>query len=82
MEVHTLPDGRYHAGVSYLDEENNTMQFTFEGTRQEIREQIRTNTTLPDDKKQALLEALHLDPGMSFRVPTLGDNPFHDPFFQ
>lgn len=82
VEVHSLPDGRYHAAVSYKDEKNNTMQFSFEGTQQEIRDQIQKNATLPDDKKQALLQALNLKPETLFSMPMFEGNPFNDPFFR
>ena len=82
MEVHTLPDGRYHAEVGYTDTGNESRQFSFEGTQEEIRDQIQKNTTLPDDKKQALLQALNLNPEAALRMPMFGDNPFNDPFFQ
>jgi len=81
VDVHTLPDGRYHAAISYKDDKKGDMKFTFEGTQDEIRDEIRNNTTLPDDKKQALLQALNLNPDGFFDMPMLGNNPLNAPFF-
>jgi membrane-associated protease RseP (regulator of RpoE activity) len=97
VQVKTLPDGRYHAKVSYKDQRNETRTFTFEGEREEIIEQINQQinqqTDLPDDKKQALLNALNMQPGMLFpninrsldqffQQPLFQQNPFDDPFFK
>jgi len=80
VQVRTLPDGRYHAEVSYKDQSNERKSFSFEGKKEEIVEQIQKQTDLPEDKRQALLNALNMDVGkllQPFSVPS-----FHDPFFQ
>jgi hypothetical protein len=82
VQVRTLPNGRYHAEVSYRDKGNNSKQFSFEGTQEEIRHQIQKDASLPDDKKQALLEALNMNPETMFNPPMFEDNPFNDSFFQ
>jgi hypothetical protein len=93
VQVKTLPDGRYHAEVSYKDQSNENRNFTFEGEREEIIEQIKQQKDLPDDKKQALLNALNMQPGMLFpninrsldqffQQPLFQQNPFDDPFFK
>jgi len=82
VQVRTLPNGRYHAEVVYKDEGNNSKKFSFEGTQQEIRSQIQKDAALPQDKKQALLEALNMNPATLFYPPMFEENPFNDSFFQ
>ena len=83
VQVQTLPDGRYHAEINYQDEANDTRNFTFEGTQDEIRQQVQQNTTLPAERKQALLQALDMRPEALFNQPMFGgSNPFDDPFFK
>ncbi len=89
MQVYTLPDGRIHVEINY-QEDNSTKpaddtrhKFTFEGTQAEVRGQIQSNTGLPDDKKQALLQALGGNPAAMPGQPMFGgNNPFDDPFFK
>jgi hypothetical protein len=89
MQVYTLPDGRVHAEINYQQQGNaapaddTQHKFTFEGTQAEVREQIQQNTGLPDDKKQALLQALGGNPAAMFGQPVFGGgDPFDDPFFK
>jgi len=82
VQVRTLPNGRYHAEVTYKDKGNNSKQFSFEGTQDEIRSQIQKDASLPHDKKQALLEALNMNPATLSYPPMFGENPFNDSFFQ
>jgi len=84
VQVKTLPDGRYHAEVKYKDTQNNEKSFTFEGKRDEIIKQIKAQKELADDKREALLNALHMSPQSLFnRQPFFqGQNLFNDPFFQ
>ena len=86
VQVRTLADGRYHAEVSYKNEANKTEQFTFEGKREEIIEQIKKHKTLPDDKKQSLINALNMNLGAGLGMPFSGslfNHPFfNQPFFQ
>ena len=84
VEVKTLKDGRYHAAVSFKDKNNEVKNFTFEGKKEEIVQQIKQQKDLPDDKRTALLNALNMDvkPGkLPFKAPWLPGNPFNDPFF-
>ena len=83
--VNTLPDGRYHAEVSYKDGQNNEKKFTFEGKKEEIVEQINKQKDLPADKRKALLNALNMNPAEDlahFNAPWMQGNPFDDPFFR
>ena len=83
VQVHTLPDGRYHAEINYQDKADETHKFTFEGTPDEIRQQVQQNTLLPEDRKQALLQALDMKPDALFNQPLFGGkNPFDQPFFK
>jgi membrane-associated protease RseP (regulator of RpoE activity) len=73
VQVRTLPDGRYHAEVSYKDTKGEQKQFSFEGKREEIIAQINAEKDLSQEKKQALLNALNMKPDQllnqsSFRV--------------
>ena len=86
VQVKTLPDGRYHAEVSFKDANGEIKNFTFEGKQDEITEQINKQTDLPADKKQALLNALNMQPGQLFKQPffsqPFGNSFFNDPFFR
>lgn len=94
VEVKTLPDGRYHAAVSFKDRDNETRSFTFEGKKQEIIQQIKQLEALPQDKKHALLKALKFKPYNMNRFeqndfardlldsPLWSRNPFDHPFFR
>ncbi|HHJ34974.1 MAG TPA: PDZ domain-containing protein [Gammaproteobacteria bacterium] len=87
VQVNTLPDGRYHAEVKYKDPQGNQKGFTFEGNRDEIVSQINQQKDLPPAKKQALLNALDMNPNAIFKQPffqgrNFNDDPFADPFFQ
>ncbi|MEB4593063.1 hypothetical protein VSS37_18935 [Candidatus Thiothrix sp. Deng01] len=91
VQVYSLPDGRYHAEINYQDKADDTRKYSFEGTQQEIRQQLE-QSGLPEDRKQAVMQAL--EPGTG----NLGDlfgkefpfsdslfggkNPFDDPFFK
>jgi hypothetical protein len=82
VQVQTLPNGRYRAEVTYKDNANNRKQFSFEGTQEEIRDQIQKNASLPEDKKQALLDALNMNAETWLNPPMFEGNPFNDSFFQ
>lgn len=90
VQVRTLSDGRYHAEVSYKDQNNESKSFSFEGKKEEIVEQVQKQTDLPEDKRQALLSALNMDASNmlqpfsipSFRDPFFQRSPFDMPFFQ
>lgn len=84
VEVNSLSDGRYHAEVSFKGADNHTRKFTFEGKKEEILAQINSEKNLPADKRQALLNALNMNPSnrmIPFNVPGMQGNPFDDPFF-
>jgi hypothetical protein len=83
IEVKTLPDGRYRARVSFKDQNDKTQNFTFEGKKYEIVQQIKQLDELPPEKKQALLNALDLSPGSrpNWRHNDLLNEFFNDPWF-
>ncbi len=83
VNVKTLPDGRYHAEVTYKDANDESHSFTFEGKRDEIIDQIQSRKDLPQDKKQALLQALNFGGGLP-GFPALPQNlfDFNDPMFR
>jgi hypothetical protein len=82
VQVRTLPNGHYRAEVTYKDGENNSKQFAFEGTQEQIRNEIQKTASLPAGKKQALLEALNMNPETLFEPPMFEDNPYNDSFFR
>lgn len=82
VQVKTLPDGRYHAEISFKNNDNETKKFSFEGKREEIIEQINAQQELPVDKKTALLNALNMRSDDLFNQPFFQGNPFNSPFFR
>ncbi len=82
VRVQTLADGRYRAEISYKDEKGKTKNLTFEGKRDELESLIKKQDGLPQEKKQALLNALNMNPDAIFNQPQWGANFFNDPFFR
>lgn len=87
VEVRSLADGRYRAEVAYKDGSGNQKSFIFEGKRDEIIGQIKDHNDLPQEKKQALLNALNMRPDAGFGYPfsrrgLFEDRFFSDPFFR
>ncbi len=58
MTVNKQPDGSYKASVEFLDDKGNRQQFEFQGSRDEVIEQVKQEANLPDSQKQQLLNAL------------------------
>ncbi|MBO0612688.1 hypothetical protein [Thiothrix fructosivorans] len=92
VQVYTLSDGRFHAEINYQDQANATRTFTFEGSKEEIRQQL-AQVDLPEERKQAVLQALEMRPDALFgnvfgngfpfgHSPFGGKDPFDDPFFK
>lgn len=87
VEVKSLSDGRYRAEVAYKDSSGNQKSFIFEGLRDEIIDQIKEHHDLPQEKKDALLNALNMRPDAGFAYPfsrrdPFGDRFINDPFFR
>ncbi len=92
MQVYSLPNGRYHAEINYQDAQNHTKKFSFEGSKEEIKQQMQAAKGLDEAQKTALLNAL--DGQMHFSMGNLprfnrqpfagfnGKDPFDDPFFK
>ncbi len=66
MTVNKQPDGSYKASVEFLDDKGNKQRFEFQGTRDEVIEQVKQEAGLPDSQKQQLLNALQ---GNNFGFP-------------
>ncbi|WP_456379529.1 PDZ domain-containing protein [Thiolapillus sp.] len=59
MAVSKLPDGKYKAMIEFLDQDGITKKFEYEGSLDELREQIKKEKELPEPQKQQLLGALN-----------------------
>ncbi len=87
LSVVKNPDGKYKAVVEFLDPNGNKKRFEYEGTREEISDQVRKEPELPAAMKQQLLDALSDNlpafPPMDMPAfPRMPDFPsFNDDFF-
>ncbi len=87
LSVVKKPDGKYSAVVEFLDENGNKKRFEYEGTRDEIRSQVRKERELPSAMKQQLLDALsdRMPAFPPMQMPAFPDFPrfpdFNDDFF-
>lgn len=92
VQVQSLADGRWRVQLRYQDQANDTRDYTFEGTPDEIRSQLQ-QSGLPQDKQQAVLQALTMQPeamfadifgqGFPFGGSLFGGkDPFDHPFFK
>ena len=82
VQVQTLAGGKYRAEISYKDEKGKTKNFTFEGKREELEGLINKQEGLPQEKKQALLNALNMNSDAMFSQQQWGANFFNGPFFR
>jgi hypothetical protein len=92
MQVYSLPNGRYHAEINYQDAQNNAKKFSFEGSKDDIKQQMQAAKGLDEVQKTALLNALEGQmnftfgnlPGFKMQpfVGLNGKDPFDDPFFK
>lgn len=58
LAVERLPDGRYRAAIKYKGADGKSQSFKFEGSREEIQQQIRKSKTLPAPARQQLLNSI------------------------
>ncbi|WP_456405284.1 S1C family serine protease [Thiolapillus sp.] len=58
MSVNRQPDGKYKAMIEFLDQDGNLKKYEYEGSGDELREQIKKEKDLPEAQKQQLLNAL------------------------
>lgn len=58
MSVNRLPNGKYKAMIEFLDQQGNMKKFEYEGSRDELAEQIKKEKELPDAQKEQLLNSL------------------------
>lgn len=57
-----LDGDRFHAEVEYQENNGEKKKFTFEGSQEEIHQQIQDNKEFPDNKKSSLLNAIKTNP--------------------
>ncbi|PQO41146.1 S1C family serine protease [Blastopirellula marina] len=60
LTIKSLGDQRYQAQVSYLDNLGKVESLKFEGTRDEIRQDITSRSDLPQNERGHLLRALNM----------------------
>jgi len=58
MSVNRLPNGKYKAMIEFLDQDGNMKKFEYEGSKDEIAEQVKKEEALPGPQKDQLLNAL------------------------
>jgi hypothetical protein len=58
LSLDKLNDGKYKAVIGYLTKDGTHKRLEFQGTRDEIREQIRAQKDLPATERNQLLDAL------------------------
>ena len=80
VQVYTLPDGRYHAELNYQEKADDTRKYTFEGSKEEIHQQL-DQSGLPDERKQTVLRSLENNPADLFGS-VFGGSLFNEPDFQ
>jgi hypothetical protein len=73
MSVSKGADGEYRATMKYKDEKGDSIDREYVGTRQEVRDAIKGDKTLPESQKEQLLRSLD-DHGSlvnpDFQLPT------------
>lgn len=60
LSIKSLGDNRFQAQVSYLDNVGKVKSLKFEGTRDEIRQDITSRSDLPKNERGHLLRALNM----------------------
>ena len=58
IAVNRLPNGKYKAMIEFLDQDGNMKKFEYEGSKDELAEQINKEKDLPGPQKDQLLNAL------------------------
>jgi len=61
LSIKQTGDGKVHAEVSF-DNNGDKKEFSFDGTYDEVRKQIKETKELPEDKKNSLLNSLENNP--------------------
>ena len=82
LQISSLADGKVHVEFSYQDQANQQQNFSFEGSKAEVQQQIQQLKNLPEPKKQTLLQALNGNGAAVFTSQLGGFDPFNDPFFK
>lgn len=65
LAVERLGDGTYRAAIAYQGPDGEKHEHSFEGSREEVRQQVRSVEDLPVPARRQLLKAL----GMTARTP-------------
>ncbi len=63
LNVEKLDGDRYRAAIEYLAADGSKRSYVFEGTREELNEQIGQSQELPPTARKHLLNALNLKGG-------------------
>lgn len=66
IQIESTGDNKHRAKVKHKDSDGNTREFVFEGTREEIKEQIVKLDDMDKKTKQSLLQALDMNTRMPF----------------
>lgn len=66
LAVERLPDGRYRASIKYKGPDGKSQSFGFEGSREEIQQQVRQSRKLPAPARRQLLNAIGMADHPSF----------------
>lgn len=76
LSLKKLDNDRFKADIEYLDKDGKKQHHEFEGTRDEIRQQIEAEKDLPANEKE------HLERGLDLRGPMIPDDlwsPYREP---
>jgi membrane-associated protease RseP (regulator of RpoE activity) len=67
MTMRSLDGDRFHAEIEFKDEDGKSKNWSFEGTRDEIRKELESNKELPNDLREHMLRSLDLSSGKGGR---------------
>lgn len=76
-------NGKYQVQVTYLDKDGTEHSFSYEGSEAEVKQAIKSDKSLPEDKRQELLASLNMEQrpfGPDLR--SLMQDGFGSPWFQ
>lgn len=76
LHVEKLDNGRYRAAIEYIGPDGKKLSHVYEGSRNEVRQQIQQSQDLPMPARKQLLNAL----GMQLRLPPMPLPGFDGPF--
>ena len=76
LNVERLDNGRYRAAIEYIGPDGKKLSHVYEGSRNDLRQQIQQSQDLPMPARKQLLNAL----GMHLRLPPMPLPGFDGPF--